>query len=122
MNSITDQILDHLENPKKDGSWKRKGMVVGHVQSGKTANYIGLISKAADSGYTVIIVLAGMLNSLRNQTQQRIDAGFVGLDSSRILENVKPNEKLVGVGVIFESGLIEGTSGSCHQEEQGHFE
>jgi len=105
MNSITDQILDHLENPKKDGSWKRKGMVVGHVQSGKTANYSGLISKAADSGYTVIIVLAGMLNSLRNQAQQRIDAGFVGLDSSRILENVKPNEKLVGVGVIDERRL-----------------
>jgi hypothetical protein len=78
LNRITDQILDHLENPNKEGSWARKGMVMGHVQSGKTANYAGLICKAADSGYRVIIVLAGMLNSLRNQTQERIDEGFLG--------------------------------------------
>jgi len=78
LNRITDQVLDHLENPNKEGRWARKGMVMGHVQSGKTANYIGLVCKAADSGYRVIIVLAGMLNSLRNQTQERIDKGFLG--------------------------------------------
>ena len=81
LDSITDQILDHLENPHKAGKWSRKGMVVGHVQSGKTGNYTGLINKAADSGYKVIIVLGGMLNLLRNQTQLRLDAGFVGRDS-----------------------------------------
>jgi hypothetical protein len=79
---ITDQILDHLENPKKDGKWARKGMVVGHVQSGKTSNYIGLINKAADSGYRVIIVLAGTMNSLRNQTQNRLDNGFIGINTN----------------------------------------
>lgn len=78
LDSVTDEILDHLENPKKDGRWARKGLVVGHVQSGKTANYTGLVAKAADAGYKVIIVLAGMLNSLRNQTQERIDADFMG--------------------------------------------
>jgi len=77
----TERILDHLENPHKNGSWTRKGMVVGHVQSGKTGNYIGLINKAADSGYKVIIVLGGTLNSLRNQTQSRLDAGFLGVDT-----------------------------------------
>lgn len=75
---ITDEILDHLENPHKEGSWERRGLVVGHVQSGKTANYIGVINKAADAGYKVIIVLGGMLNSLRNQTQRRIDSDFFG--------------------------------------------
>jgi hypothetical protein len=79
MDKITDQILDHLENPKKNGSWDIRGLVVGQVQSGKTANYSGVICKAADAGYKVIIVLAGMLNSLRSQTQSRIDAGFIGL-------------------------------------------
>jgi hypothetical protein len=78
LGGITDQILDHTENPKKPGQWDRRGLVVGHVQSGKTANYTGLICKAADSGYRVIIVLAGMLNSLRSQTQERIDQGFIG--------------------------------------------
>ncbi len=89
---ITDQILDHLEDPKKDGKWTRKGMVVGHVQSGKTANYIGLINKAADSGYKVIIVLAGTLNSLRNQTQFRLDSGFIGTNTEL--------KQLIGVGLI----------------------
>jgi hypothetical protein len=79
---ITDQVLDHLEDPQKSGAWKRKGMVVGHVQSGKTANFIAIINKAADSGYRVIILLAGLLNSLRNQTQDRIDSGFIGRDTS----------------------------------------
>lgn len=95
---VTDKIIGHLENPKKKGEWKRKGLVVGHVQSGKTANYTGVICKAADSGYKVIIVLAGLLSALRNQTQERIDEGFVGLDSARQLEATGLKEKLVGVG------------------------
>ncbi len=95
---VTDKIIDHLENPSKEGSWKRKGLVVGHVQSGKTANYSGVICKAADAGYKVIIVLAGLLDALRNQTQDRIDEGFIGFDSSRQLENITPAEKIIGVG------------------------
>ncbi len=78
LDQVTDKILDHLEDPTKDGRWARRGLVVGHVQSGKTANYTGLICKAADAGYKVIIVLAGLLNSLRNQTQERIDSDFMG--------------------------------------------
>ena len=92
LDNITDQILDHLENPLKSGSWQRKGMVVGHVQSGKTANYIGLACKAADSGYKVIIILAGMLNTLRNQTQLRLDNGFLGINTQ--------SKKATGVGLI----------------------
>lgn len=78
LDRLTDKIADHLEDPTKEGGWARKGMVVGHVQSGKTANYIGLVCKAADAGYRVIIVLAGNLNSLRNQTQERVDSDFSG--------------------------------------------
>jgi len=98
LDSISDEILDHLENPGKSGKWKRKGLVVGHVQSGKTANYTGVICKSADAGYRVIIVLAGVINSLRNQTQKRIDSGFTGIDSSRQFDNVQLFEKLIGVG------------------------
>lgn len=78
LDDITDKILDRFEDPSKTGGWARKGLVVGHVQSGKTANYAGVICKAADAGYQVIIVLAGLLNSLRNQTQERIDSDFMG--------------------------------------------
>lgn len=99
----TDNIIGHLENPVKAGGWKRKGLCVGHVQSGKTANYLGVICKAADAGYKVIIVLAGLLSALRNQTQERIDEGFVGLDSSRQLEATTLEEKLIGVGKFYDT-------------------
>ncbi|PKH03573.1 endonuclease [Psychromonas sp. MB-3u-54] len=95
---VTNKILDRLENPKKEGDWSRKGLVVGHVQSGKTANYTGVINKAADAGYKVIIVLAGTLSALRSQTQERIDEGFRGVDSSTQLDNIPLKERLVGVG------------------------
>ena len=98
----TNKILDHLEDPGKEGCWKRKGLVVGHVQSGKTANYIGLICKAADAGYKIIIVLAGLLNPLRNQTQERIDEGFVGLNSAKQLMATSLKEKLIGVGKYYD--------------------
>ena len=97
MDRITDKILDHLENPYKEGQWARKGMVVGYVQSGKTANYTALMCKAADCGYRVIIVLAGTLNSLRNQTQSRLDNDFIGKSTV--------TKKTVGVGEI-DSGRI----------------
>ncbi|MCB1885710.1 MAG: Z1 domain-containing protein [Geminicoccaceae bacterium] len=61
---------------------ERRGLVVGHVQSGKTASYTGLICKAADAGYTVVIVLAGLHSNLRSQTQLRLDEGFLGYDSA----------------------------------------
>lgn len=78
LDETTHKILDRIEDPSKEGDWNRRGLVVGHVQSGKTANYAGLICRAADAGYQVIIVLAGLLNSLRNQTQERLDADFMG--------------------------------------------
>jgi hypothetical protein len=83
MGLVTDRIVDRLGNPNGTGRLERKGLVVGDVQSGKTANYSAVICKAADAGYQVIIVLAGMLNALRNQTQIRLDEAFVGLESGR---------------------------------------
>ena len=58
-------------------------MVVGSVQSGKTANYIGLINKAVDAGYKLIIVLAGIHSNLRSQTQLRVDEGVLGFDTQK---------------------------------------
>jgi hypothetical protein len=75
---LTDDILGRLEDSERPGPWSRRGLVVGHIQSGKTANYVGLVCKAADAGYKLIIVLAGIHNSLRAQTQMRLEEGFVG--------------------------------------------
>ena len=98
LDDVTDRILNLLEDPSRGGVWDRRGMVVGHVQSGKTANYTGLICKAADAGYKLIVVIAGIHNNLRSQTQRRIDEGFVGRDSSLILN--KKADKFVGVGTF----------------------
>ena len=58
LDEATESILELLEDPMRSGAWDRRGLVVGHVQSGKTSNYSGLICKAADAGYKIIIVLA----------------------------------------------------------------
>ena len=81
LHEVTNEVLDYCGNPLDEGSWKRRGMVMGHVQSGKTTNYASLICKAADSGYKIIILLAGLTNSLRTQTQGRIDETFIGKKS-----------------------------------------
>jgi hypothetical protein len=83
LDASTRRILSKLEDPWRPGMWDRRGMVVGQVQSGKTGNYTGLVCRAADAGYRVIVVLAGMHNSLRSQTQLRLDAGFLGFDTQR---------------------------------------
>lgn len=75
---VSKQILGLLQDPGSEGVWDRRGLVIGHVQSGKTANYLSVIARAADAGYKFIIVIAGIHNNLRKQTQKRIDAGFVG--------------------------------------------
>ena len=98
LDSVTDRTLGLLANPSKSEKWDRRGMVVGHVQSGKTANYTGLICKAADAGYQVIIVIAGIHNNLRSQTQMRLDEGFIGFDSSKLLWNQVGATSIIGVG------------------------
>lgn len=96
---VTDRVLDRLGNPRNLSPWSRRGMVVGHVQSGKTANYTGLICKAADAGYRLIVVIAGIHNNLRNQTQARIDEGFIGRDTGRLAHaNKAQRQKIIGVG------------------------
>lgn len=99
LDKVTDTILSRLGDPSKHVPWDRRGMVVGHVQSGKTANYTGLICKAADAGYRLIIVIAGIHNNLRNQTQARIDEGFIGRDTGKSQEIGKgQNRHIIGVG------------------------
>jgi len=98
LDDTTNDVLRFNEDPGRSDPWDRRGMVVGQVQSGKTANYIGLICKAADAGYRLIVVLAGMHNSLRAQTQLRLDQGFLGFDTQRRMLDGR-TEKM-GVGAM----------------------
>ena len=91
----TDQILNQLANPNMTGNWYRAGLVVGHVQSGKTGNFVGLANKAMDCGYKIILVLTGMYNDLRSQTQGRMDKGAIGRITDPDDQHYK---KTIGVG------------------------
>lgn len=82
----TDNILNECGNPASTGSWRIQGLVMGDVQSGKTASYCGLISKAGDTGYRFIVLLTGTIEDLRSQSQERLDEGFVGKDSRELLK------------------------------------
>lgn len=98
LDRMTDDILDRLRDPETPGSWDRRGLVVGDVQSGKTGNYTGLICKAVDAGFPLVIVLAGVHNSLRSQTQLRLDEGFLGFDTRLSLLAEDQENQRIGAG------------------------
>jgi len=91
--TLDTKIMNFLADPHGPACFPKRGMIIGDVQSGKTSTYIGLINKAADAGYKVFIILTGTIESLRQQTQERVDEGFVGIDMS-----VKGGQR-VGVGL-----------------------
>lgn len=118
---LTDRILDNMFNPKlNDIVLGKKGLVVGQVQSGKTANYTGLICKAADTGFNFIIVLAGIHNNLRSQTQARLDEGFLGFDTQfeRVYANNAQNKIGVGRSTLYPNLVAHSITTS---EEKGDF-
>ena len=118
-NDLTDRILELMEDPDRPGSWDRRGMVVGEVQSGKTSNYIELVCKAADAGYKFIVILTGTTNSLRAQTQLRFDEGFLGWDT-RLNLALDSSNKRVGVGTLLGERLHRAIP-STNAEETGDF-
>lgn len=105
---VSDEIVDYLGDPKSDAPFQRRGLILGDVQSGKTANYTAICNKAADTGYRVIIILAGTMENLRQQTQERLDAEFSGRMSQYLLDPKQEIENVpVGVGKYGQEKRIE---------------
>ena len=98
MDDISDDLVDLLGNPNGEHVIKRKGLIIGDVQSGKTANYIALMNKAVDVGFNIIILLTGTIEKLREQTQRRVDEGFIGLDSGAMAVRTNKGQNAIGVG------------------------
>ena len=100
LGKISDEILDLCGDPEDD-RFAIKGLVLGDVQSGKTATYTAICNKAADTGYRIIIILAGIQENLRKQTQERLDEECSGRKSEYYLdpkaEQIIKNQP-VGVG------------------------
>lgn len=93
LNEATDKVLKCISDPERTEAFAVRGLVVGYVQSGKTANFTAVIAKSLDAGYRLVIVLAGVLDSLRFQTQRRLDKELIG--SEQILRDKevgKPHE------------------------------
>lgn len=104
LDAQTDQIVDLMGDPTKGGEWARRGLAIGEVQSGKTATYIGVLNKAIDYGYKLIVIIGGHTEDLRRQTQRRVDTDLTGLDSLFMSENIAQEATIrVGVGQINET-------------------
>jgi hypothetical protein len=77
----TRKVVERISDPTRVAAFSARGIVIGHVQSGKTANFTGVIAKAIDAGYRLVIVLAGTLDILREQTQRRLDMELIGKEN-----------------------------------------
>ncbi|VTR76621.1 Z1 domain-containing protein [Cellulomonas hominis] len=78
LDAASDDVVRRLSDPTRPEAKRTRGLVIGYVQSGKTANFTGVIAKAVDSGYRLVIVLTGTVEMLRAQTQRRLDKELVG--------------------------------------------
>jgi hypothetical protein len=106
-NLDTDKTLEQLCDPTSDTPFLCRGMVIGDVQAGKTLNYSALINKACDMGYKLIIVLTGLTEDLRSQTQKRLDRDFVGQESISNRNGVNASAgNRIGVGVSRNSQTV----------------
>ena len=117
LDRLTDRTIDSLFDPTENIALSKKGLCVGQVQSGKTANYTGLICKAADSGFRFVLVLAGIHNNLRSQTQLRLDEGFLGFDTQH-QRAFNANNIRIGVGNINQGSIAHSLTSSL---ENGDF-
>lgn len=90
LDTATSSVVRRLADPTWADRYQSKGLVVGYVQSGKTANFTGVLAKAMDAGYRLIIVLTGTVEILRRQTQRRLDMELVGVEN--ILGGIDEND------------------------------
>ncbi len=90
LSSATTDIVQRLSDPARAEAYQSKGLVVGYVQSGKTANITGVLARAIDAGYRLLIVMTGTIDLLREQTQRRIDMELVGVEN--IVRDADPND------------------------------
>ncbi|MFD9735657.1 Z1 domain-containing protein [Umezawaea sp. NPDC059074] len=122
LDRTTDEILGQIEDPRRPGQWRRAGLVIGQVQSGKTGQYIGLAAKAVDAGYGLIVILAGIHNDLRSQTQLRVDEGLLGFDTQyqRRMKEAGTKARFIGVGRLERSKRLDIAS-PTNSSETGDF-
>lgn len=103
LDTATTQIVERLAEPTNLGAYQSKGLVVGYVQSGKTANFTGVTAKAVDAGYRLVVVMTGTIEMLRAQTQRRIDMELVGRQN--ILGDFSPKQAIASGIIDYQDDL-----------------
>lgn len=104
IDAASTKVVAHFADPH---IWnlKKRGLVVGYVQSGKTANYTAVMAKAADAGYKMFIVLAGLHNNLRRQTQVRLSKDLVDYDWTPLTSNDQDFGNVVNGAAMLGRGV-----------------
>lgn len=92
------EIIKKVGDPKNTNNFFVKGLVVGSVQSGKTSNFNAVVNSSIDVGYKLIIVLSGIMEDLRRQTQIRTEKEVEG--------KMIAQDKFIGVGEIASFGQL----------------
>lgn len=112
LDESTRAVIERLSDPSQAEAYQSKGLVVGYVQSGKTANFTGVVARAADAGYRLIIILTGTTEILRRQTQRRLDKEMIG---RQFLENDYKNDRELNSFVIHPTlpSFSESSTGSA---------
>ncbi|MGW3203180.1 Z1 domain-containing protein [Streptomyces sp. NPDC001135] len=94
IDEASDRVVAMMDHPATP-AFRSRGLVLGHVQSGKTSNFNAVVCKAADRGYRMFIVLSGITNSLRRQTQTRLIRDLVDLNPPLWHQITKPEHDFV---------------------------
>lgn len=116
----SESILSKLGDPQSRSSFYKKGLVVGSVQSGKTANFNAVVNRAVDAGYNLIIILSGIMEDLRSQTQLRLESDVIGEGVINVLteqQGVKGVGKIVRFGVQGNSDVPQVFSITSHKSD-----
>lgn len=100
LGTATTKVVERLSDPTRPEAFQAKGLVVGYVQSGKTANFTGVVAKSIDAGYRLVIVLTGTIELLRAQTQRRLDMELVGVEN--ILRGADPSDPQVAAHLDYQ--------------------
>jgi hypothetical protein len=98
----SESILGKLGDPQSSTAFYTKGLVVGSVQSGKTGNFNAVINRATDAGYNLIIILSGIMEDLRSQTQLRMELDIIGEGVTNLQTE---QQGIKGVGKITRFGI-----------------
>jgi Z1 domain len=116
----TTRVVERLADPERIEAYQAKGLVVGYVQSGKTANFTGVLAKAIDAGYRLVIVLTGTTNLLRDQTQRRLDRELVGQENLLRGIDVDDPGSVAAVDYYGEPDWESFLKHGVHPAEAGH--